>query len=152
MNIDIERLDNLVSNADQILIRPEAEQVLLQLLDIQEQVESALKEAKKKIEESALRINPNFKSIKADNIKVYYRQYGQKYRLDESYLPQISKELYKLKTAYSVISKAVDEWTDQHGGLPVGIREAEREKSLTFSKRDKDSYETEIEGLKEEIE
>lgn len=143
MKIEIEKLDNLVQKADQILIKPEAEKVLIQLLNIQEQVEVAIKEAKKRIEEAALKINPNFKSVKSDNLKVYYRQYGQKYTIDASRINEIPKELYKSKVTYTTVSKAIDEWVDQHGGLPLGINEAEREKSLTFSIREKDTYETE---------
>lgn len=145
MQIDIEKLDNLIADAANVLIKPEAEEVIIQLLDIQEQVETAIKEAKKRIEEAALRINPNFKSLKADKIKVYYRQYGSKYRIDESLIDQVPTSLYKTKKVYSVISKEVDAWTAEHDGMPIGIIETEREKSIAFSKRDKDTYESEDE-------
>ena len=42
MEIKIENLEKLVADADQILLTPEAEDVLVQLLDIQEQIEVAI--------------------------------------------------------------------------------------------------------------
>lgn len=134
MEIKIENLEKLVEDADQILLTPEAEQVLVQLLDIQEQVETAIDEAKKRLETAALAKNPNFKSIQADKIKVFYRSYGSRYKIDESLLQYIPQELYTTKTVYSANEKAIEEYTAKKG-MPQGIIEPERPKQLSFSKK-----------------
>lgn len=133
MVIDIEKLDKLKSEAGKIFLEPEGEEVLVQLLEIQKQVEQAIDEAEAKLEETALKIDPNFSSIQADRIKVYYRAYGYKYKLDETKIAEMPKELYTTSVKYSADSKAIEKWTEEHKGLPVGVIETERTKSLKFS-------------------
>lgn len=119
MNIDIEKVKDLVGEADLILIKPEAENVLLQLLDLKDQIEAAIDEAEKKIEEAALRINPTFKSIRSDNLKVTYREYGAKYYVDESQLELAPKELYR--TEIKVIAANGMENTDLKATLKKNL-------------------------------
>ena len=133
MNIEIENLEELTAEADKIFLSPEGEETLVKLLEIQKQVEQAIDTAKQKLEQSALKLNPNFSSIQADKIKVYYRAYGAKYRIDQSNLDRCPKELYKSRVTYDVDSVAVEKWVESHKGLPVGINEVERAKSLSFS-------------------
>lgn len=139
MTIDIETLDQLVVEADKIFLTPDGEKTLVKLLKLQEQVENAIKEAEARLEVTALKLNPDFNSIQADKIKVYYRAYGAKYYLDEMQISMTPKELYeaKVKTIYTIDTKAVEKWTAEHKGMPVGIKEVERKKSLKFSLKEK---------------
>lgn len=141
MTIDLEQLDNLVADSDKIFLSAEAEQVLMKLLDIQKQVEEAIDAAEKKLEETGLKLNPDFKSIEADKIRVYYRAYGTRYKIDDSLVEQIPAELYTTKKVYSADTKAIEKYADEHKGLPVGIIEPERVKKLTFSLKDKHNSE-----------
>src|SRR3990172_13329347 len=100
MKIDIEKLDSLKKTADKIFLEPKGEEVLLRLLEIQQQVEDAIDAAKVKLEETALKLDPNFSSIQADKIKVYYRQYGARFKIDESKIKDLPKELYNEKVSY----------------------------------------------------
>src|SRR4030042_89039 len=115
MEIQIEKLGELVEKADKIFITAEGEQVLVDLLDVQRQVEEAIDTAKKKLEETALKINPNFTSIQADKIKVYYRTYGAKYRIDESHVSDLPKEFFETKQVYSANSEAIDQFVEKKG-------------------------------------
>src|SRR3990167_227196 len=96
--IDIDQLEELKVQADQIFLTAAGEKVLVKLLEIQTQVETAIEEAKKKLETAALKVNPNFSSIQADKIKVYYRAYGAKYYIDEAQINLAPKELYAVET------------------------------------------------------
>ena len=131
--IDIEKLDELVVNSDKIFLTPEGEKTLEGLLAIQKQVDAAIEEAKSRLEAAALKINPNFSSIQADRIKVYYREYGAKYYLDEAQKELVPEGLIFEKVSYSVDSKAVEKWVDDKGQMPTGIKEVERNKTLSFS-------------------
>lgn len=131
--IDIEKLKELTADAGKIFLTPKGEDVLVQLLEIQKQVEEAIEAAEVTLEEAALKLDPNFTSIQADKIKVFYRAYGTKYAIDESVLPDIPKELYTTKTSYLPDSKAIEKWTEEHKGLPIGVIEKERTKSLKFT-------------------
>src|SRR3990167_6074244 len=120
IHIDIDRVGDLTVNADEIFLKPEGERVLVKLLDLQEQIENAISEAKIKLEVAALKANPNFSSIQANKVKVYYRAFGAKYYIDESNIKMAPKELYQAeeKVVYKIDTKAVDKWIDQHGGPP----------------------------------
>lgn len=133
MNIEIEKLQQLVTDSDKIFLSSEGEEVLVQILNIQKQVEHALETAKQMLEKKALEINPNFSSIQADKVKVYYRSYGARYRIDENYLDKVPSRLYKTSIRYDVIAEEVEKFADEKGGLPMGINEVERPKSLSFS-------------------
>lgn len=131
----LKSVTDLKGDADKIFISPKGEDVLVQLLEAQKQIEEVISEAKKKLEAKALSVNPNFTSIQADKIKVYYRTYGQKFYVDENNINYAPKELYtaESKITYKIDSKAVEKWVDAHGGMPTGIVEVERTKTLSFS-------------------
>lgn len=133
MEISVEKLSQIKKNADGIFLEPEAEQVLLDLLEIEKQLEKAKEAVKAKLEEAALELDPNFSSIQSDRVRVYYRQYGQKYSVDESLVDQLPESLYKTNTRYYANSKEVDEWAEEYGGLPNGIIKNERPKSISIS-------------------
>lgn len=132
MVIEVEKLASLTKDADKIFLTPEGEQVLVDLLEIKAQVEAAIDEAEKRLEEAALQLDPEFKSIQADRIKVYYRAFGSTYKIDDSLADQIPAELYTVKKSYAPNVAAINEWTKEHGGMPIGIIEPERPKQLKF--------------------
>ena len=140
MQINIEKLSKLVLEADKIFIDPSGEDVLVQLLELQGQVETAIEEAKKKLEEAAMRLNPDFRSIQADRVKVYYREYGSKYYIDESLISQVPKDLYTTTVKHAADGKAIDKWVDQNKGLPLGVKESERTKKISFTLKEKEGH------------
>lgn len=133
MNINIENLDNLKLKADKIFISPEGEEVLIQLLDLRQQVEDAIDVAKTKLEEKGLELDPNFNSIQASKVKVYYRAFGARYKIDPSFVDQLPKNLYKTSTKYDAVAEEIEKYVEGNKGLPLGIIEADRTKTLTFS-------------------
>ena len=135
LSVDTEELRSLALEGKDIFLKPEGEQALLKLLELKETVEKAIDEAKKVLEEEALKLDPNFKSIQADNIRVYYRTYGSRYKLDESKIAAIPANFYTAKTSYTVNIKEVEAFAREKGGLPDGILEIERPKQLTFSRK-----------------
>ena len=52
MEIDIEKLDDMVKYGDSILFSPEAEELLVKFYEIKKQIEEAELKIKKKIEEA----------------------------------------------------------------------------------------------------
>lgn len=143
MQIDIEKLIGLVSKADKIFLSKDGETVLVELLTIQKQVEEAIEAAKKRLEDAGKSINPNFMSIQGDKIKVYYRAFGQRFYVDEEHINEAPKELYSAesKIVYKVDSKLVEKWVEEKGGMPTGIREVERNKSIVFKLKNDDTHE-----------
>lgn len=129
----LRKLEKLSENAGQIFLTPDGEQVLVEILEVENQINEIKERAKEKLAEAASQVNPNFTSIQADNVKVYYREYGAKYYLDESQADLVPAGLVEAKTTYSVDSKAVENWVKEHNAMPTGIKEVERSKTLSFS-------------------
>jgi hypothetical protein len=134
VTIDLEQLTNIVQKADGIVFSPEAENVLVQLYEIKQKVEEAEKTAKKLIEETALKYDPNFTSIQSDKLRVSYRAYGSRYSIDESHLADIPEGLYKKVVKYSPVAKAIEAHADEKG-MPLGIVENERKKQVSITMR-----------------
>jgi hypothetical protein len=132
ITVDLDDLGKLVYDGANIVMQPEAEQALLELLELQERVAGAVTAAKRAIEEKALAYNPNFTSVQASRIKVGYQFFGGRYSIDESKLSKLPKDLYKTKTTYSPDSKAIDKYAKDNGKLPLGIVERERTKSIVI--------------------
>jgi hypothetical protein len=133
LTIDTDKLKELVTQADKIFMSPEGDEALASLIEIEAQVKEAREAAEKTLEQAALAINPDFKSIQSDRVKVMYKTYGSRFYLDETNLDKVPKELYTTETKYKVDSKAVEKYVDEHKGIPVGINEVERTKKLSFS-------------------
>lgn len=134
MLINIEKLPQLIEKADSIFISSDGEDILIQLLDLQQQIEDAIDEAKAKIEAKALELDPNFASIQGDRVKVYYRAYGSKYIIEPDRIADVPKELYNTKIKYEADSKAIDAFINEHEGkVPLGIIEKDREKQLSIT-------------------
>jgi len=132
MKIEIEKIKQLKEDAGQIFLEPEGEEVLLQFLEIKKQVEEAEKAIKATLEETALKISDEFKSIQGDNIKVYYRFFGSRYTLEPGLEDQVPKELVEEKIKYSLKTKELEEYIEQKNGIPYGVRETDRQKQITF--------------------
>lgn len=133
IKIDLDRVNKLVKEADQIFFDPKAEETLVELLTIQQKIEDAIKEAKARLEKTALEINPNFTSIQSDKIKVFYRAYGSRFYLDTDRINVVDKDLYSKKVSYSINTKELNAWIKEKKSIPDGVIEAERKKSLSIT-------------------
>lgn len=129
----LRKLEKLTEYAGEIFISPDGEQVLIDILEAEEKINEIKERAKLKLAEAAAKINPNFSSIQADNVKVFYREYGAKYYLDESQKDLVPPGIITEKISYLVDSKAVEQFVKENNGMPAGIKEVERSKTLSFS-------------------
>ncbi len=135
MTIDTDQIALVSKDAEKIFISKDGEEQLIQLLEMQEMIEKAIDEAKKLIEEKGLTINPYFKSIEGDRVKVSYRYFGVKYYLEDDKLDQVPAEMYtkEITTKYKVNTDIVEVWAEKNKGLPFGITESNRKKSLNIA-------------------
>jgi hypothetical protein len=138
ITVDLDELKQLVQDSGQIFLRPDGEQALLRLLELQETINGAVDQARRTLEEEALRLNPNFTCIKADNLTVHYRCFGPRYELDEQLLPELNPDLIINRSSCSVNTKAVEAILKTTGELPLGIIERERPRRITFARQEAD--------------
>ncbi|TXH08890.1 MAG: hypothetical protein E6R04_09790 [Spirochaetes bacterium] len=132
IQISLKELDTVVKQAGKLVATPEAENAILTLLEMREQIDLALEHVKHKIAEDGLKLDPTFKSIQGDKIKAGYRVYGSKYGIDKKYIDELPEDLYKTSVKYTVDSKAVDEWLKSHKSLPLGITMTPRAKQISI--------------------
>lgn len=133
ITIDTNEIAELVAEADEILVSASGEEALLRLMEIQETVNSAVEDAKKQLEQSALRLNPNFRSIRGDRVKVSYRPFGAAYEYDENKLANLLKaDFVDRSIKYTLNTKAIKTYIKTNGQLPQGITPKPRRKRIVI--------------------
>ena len=138
ITVDLDELKQLAQDSRQIFLKPDGEEALLRLLELQELVNGAVEQAKDILEQEAQKLNPNFSCIKGDNLTVHYRYFGPKYEIDEQLLQELKPDLYTIRSNYSVNTKEVEAILKATGKLPSGIVERERAKCISFAIREVD--------------
>ena len=113
ISVDTDQIKKLAEDAKGIYTTLEAEQALIKLLSMQKKIEEGIEIAKKNLEEAGLKINPNFKSIRSSNVRIYYRGYGSRYFIDEQYVGNVPPDLFEttaeIEIPDSIRIKPIDE-------------------------------------------
>lgn len=126
--IDTNHLSALEKQGKELLFKPEAENALADLLDLQEKINKAVEETADYILSEGLEMTPNFKGIVGEKVRAIARAYGPKYvatdKADSKYL--------KESTRYFVDNDKVESYHQHHGKPPKGIKENVRKIKLTF--------------------
>ena len=129
MEIEIEKLDDLIQRADEIFFSREAEKIMIEFYKLKTKVEEAEKLIKQKLMDTGLKLSPHFKSIKGEHVKVNYIPSGAKYQIDLSKIDNIPKELINIK--YLPNSKEIDAYKKSFNSFPDGISERSRKKKIS---------------------
>lgn len=134
ITIDVNEVAALADKSGELIFTPEAEDALVKLLQMQEMVNAAIEFAKEKIAETGEEMMPGFSGVASDKVKVSYRQYGGKYGFEQSLKDEIPEEFIKTTTTTrnSVVSKEVEKFVKEKGGLPNGIYERPRAKKMSI--------------------
>lgn len=137
ITIDIDVAKMIVKEGENFVLTPSGEEAIIQwesLKGIIEQLDEVLKDSiAKKLSE----IGPNSKGIIGNRVKMIYRAFGGKYKYDWLQKSKLGAFL-KYKEVFSVNSEAVDDYYREHGELPEGITEAEREKKISITVKDEE--------------
>lgn len=137
ITIDTDEIAILVNEADEIFIDPNGEERLLKLLEIEQMVKNAVDDAKDKLEAKALEINPNFRSIRGDLVKVSYRAFGSAYDYDEKQLDHLVEyDFIQRNNKYTLNTKAIKAYIKEVGHLPSGITPKPRPKKIVIKGQD----------------
>lgn len=138
IQIDSDKVTSLVKDGDKILFSKDGEDTILELHRMEQMIADALSSVKEKIKDAALKLDPTFTSIQGDKVKVSYRAYGTRYRIDSSRVNLLPQDCYKTKVTYMPQADFIEEFADKNGGLPIGVLENQREKQIQITvKEDK---------------
>lgn len=125
----------LVQGAKEITLNPKGEEILIQLLDLQNAVETALRQAKVTIAIAMSEIDPDLTSVSSNTIKIMNRVYGAKYRLDTNLIKDMDSKFVKETISYAPDSYAIDQELKVTGNIPLGVNFVERNKTVSITKK-----------------
>lgn len=131
IKVDPKNLITLQDDAKKLVVKPEAEDALLKLMEIRDNIDEAIDMVKDEIAQQGNKIMPGFSGVESEKLRVLYRAYGSKYSFVKGI--KCPEEFVKTSERSSVDSKAVDEYLREHGELPEGVQVADRSKSLSIS-------------------
>lgn len=114
-----------------LVIKKNAEEQLLKLLDLKDFIDKTVDEVKEGIAKCGQKaIGEDFKGVIGKHIKAVYRVYGDKYETN-------NPEFLKQVSFSRVDSKKIDEHLSQHGELPPDTTEKERISKLIITRNEK---------------
>lgn len=134
--VDTEQPIKLANEGGKFIFKKEAEEQLVQLLELQENINKAVDEAKKQIQEAGESLDPSFKGVIGEKVKAIFRAYGAKYTYKLDTIEE-AKPFLKEKVYYTVDSSLVDKYIKENRELPEGIFNKERTKSISFTLQNK---------------
>jgi len=131
--LDSDQIAELCKTSEGFALDQSAEESLVKLLDIQEQINKFVEEVKTKIVENASKLEPDFTSISGDKIKLEYRASGAEFEIEDENLVE---EMFMTKTVrMGVNTKEVRHFMELTGALPNGIKQRERKKTLIIKRK-----------------
>ena len=139
VQVDTERLGQLVEKGKDILFSPQAEMTLLELLEMESTLKAAIDDARHQIEEAALQLNPNFSAVIGDKVRVQYRYFGAKYKLVPGLEREVLKadpELLSVEEKFVLNTKALEKYEKKTGQLPYGVTTKDRTKQISIRRTD----------------
>lgn len=126
--IQPEQIALLAQEGGKFIFKQSAENEFIKLLETQLLINEAVEYVKTKILEAGREIDPAFKGVKGARLECSVRKYGSRYLVKEK-----SKCGAFLELTEHLDSSAVEEYEKEHGTLPEGIIESEREEKLSIS-------------------
>lgn len=127
-----EDLTAFVKQGKELVFKKEAENAIIELLKRRNEIDLALAEIKKGIEEAGMLVSKDFRGVIGSKVKAIYRVYGEKYEYDWTRREELG-DFLRSKTYYNVISPKVDEYLEKNKKLPDGITEKQRSPVISLS-------------------
>lgn len=131
--VDKNEIAQFVEEGGKLVLKQNAEEHLIKLLQLEELIKNAIEEVKKKVIEAGTSIDPDFKGVVGRQIKAFYRYTDSPYEFDKNHA-EVAQPFLKETKYFRVDSPKVDEYLEEKGELPIGIYPKEnREKKLVIS-------------------
>ena len=128
ITIDKNEILKLKKEGSGLVLKKEAEEALVRLLDVKDFIDQTIADVKEAITFSGRDVlGNNFKGIVGERIKAVFRAYGDKY---ETKNPQFQKEIIIQRAD----SDRIDEYLEKKGKLPNDTTEKLRELKLIITR------------------
>lgn len=133
VKLDTAALVEATEKAGQLVFNPSAEDAIVKVLHIQQQVNEAVEAIKAEIERQGLAVNPNFTSVVSDKLKVNYSASGAEFGYDATKRKRFPAPLFTKKVTYSPNSKEIKKYREKTGKWPAHVFVNERKKTIRIS-------------------
>ena len=144
ITVSLDVIDSFVKKGGSFVFKKEAEGEIIKLLKLRDLIEEKIKEVKAGIEEAGKSIDPSFKGVIGENLKATYRVFGERYTYDKYNPPD--EGFLKTITFSKVDSAKVDEHLEKTDELPEGITLKERTPTISFTLKDNEKDEIELQS------
>jgi hypothetical protein len=119
--------------AGTIVLNPSAEEAIVKLLQLEQQVSDAVKFVKAEIERQGLEVSENFTSVTSDKLKINYSASGAEFAIDEKKRKRYPAELFTTKVTHTPVSAAIKAYRKKNKKWPIGVVVKQRAKSIRIS-------------------
>lgn len=133
ITFDTDLLAEVKEESGNLFLTPEASDKIASFLEFKKQIELFEDEMKEEIKKRASEFDPNFKSITGDKCRVSYREFGTKYTIDPSLTKEMDVSLFDIDVKFKPNSVAIESFVKENGGIPYGVIEKERNKSISIT-------------------
>jgi len=135
ININTDDIPTFQKKGGSFILKREAEDDILALLNLRDQIDLCLNDIKNKIAQAGNAIDPNFKGVVGEKVKAVYRRFGERYGFDPTQVPDLLLRGFVFqKITHRVDIGAVERYITEHGGMPNGIEEKPRVKQISIVK------------------
>ena len=125
IKIDKKEIATLVNEGGKMIFKKSAEDELLKLLKIKDEIDTAIETVKENIFKAGRSITLDFTGVIGDRVKCVVRKYGDRYKTTNA-------DFEKTISFKRADSDKIDEYITTNGKLPEGVVEKEREEKLTI--------------------
>lgn len=132
ITIDKNQIAVFKEEAGKLVLKKEAENELVKLLDTIDLLNDTLDHVKEQILQGGQKISPDFKGVVGAKVKAIAREYGSKYSVTQS--TKENEQFVNERITQTVNGSGVDQFISKHGRLPKGITELKRTKKLTITR------------------
>ena len=134
-NIDLSDLKVEIADGMATLTKESQEQ-MEKLLEVKETILELEAQAKLKIAELLNKVEKEMGSTpllsKAGRVRIYYREYGEKYVIDPQMVNEIPNKFYSVDKKYKANADELELYFDEFGTIPKGVAMPDRTKKVSL--------------------
>lgn len=108
------------------------EKILKKVIEAKAAIQAVEDDLKEKMAARLQEMGPNVTGFRGVAVKIGYRFFGAKYRIDDTLVSQLDPAFYSSKTSYSPQTKAIEKFEESTGNLPLGVDRRDRNKTITI--------------------
>jgi hypothetical protein len=140
---NIDEIEALVTEAGNLVWKPESEDALIKLFEMKDKIEEALLLVKKEVIKKGRELLPSFKGVEGDRVRAYLKKVD-KYSYDKNKAKPI--EVMRKIEFYKLDEAKVEEFLIKNKKLPDNVSEKQEQEILVFKVKDEETQRKKIEA------